>query len=220
MLMASVEKGGTGSGSTETGPAGETASLARIQAARGVGRCYGAMFFVVFGSMWLLLGIYASGHFSAALAAPVGVTAVAVALFARRMRKRGATLAEGAYEAEDRKKNARAFGILNGVQWVLVGAIFLTLPRFGRSDLAVAAATFVIGMHFFFMPPHFRHAANAVTGAALVAVAVTSVVFATGDATIAWAGIGCGCVLWCSALWALKTANALLPTGGAIAKGR
>jgi hypothetical protein len=81
-------------------------------AAVAVGRCYGALFFSIFGGLWLLLSAYAFGRLG-----PIrsGWIAAAVWLFvvtALRLQRRGKEAGTGAFPEEQKKRDDRLFGIL------------------------------------------------------------------------------------------------------------
>jgi hypothetical protein len=175
-----------------------------------VGRCYGALFFSIFGGVWLLLGAYALSHLGKAVGFLIAVTTGVFVLKAMRLRRRGEEGGRNAYPAEEQRRNDRLFGIINAVTWVAVFLEFQILTRLGRQDLAVAALALIVGLHFFPMPPLYQHRANLVTGTFLVAWAVLCALLLSGDRMIGFVSLGAGGALWLSAAWALKTAERLL----------
>jgi len=191
-----------------------TEATGNPDAARAVGRCWGALFFSVFGAAWFLLAAYAFGRLGKLEA---GLIAVALVLFiipALRLQRRGNDAAKDAFPEEEKRRNDRNFGIVNAVTWIAVFLVFQILPRLGHEDLAIPAVVLIVGLHFFPMPPLYRHRANLVTGACLVIWAIACALLFRGDRMIGFASAGAGFVLWASAAWALKTASQLLRSAG------
>jgi hypothetical protein len=184
------------------------------EAARAVGRCYGALFFTFFGAAWLVFAFYAFGTLN-------GVEMVAIAgamtlLVSRAMRliRRGKDAAKNAFPEEEQKRNDRIFGIVNAVTWVSVFLVFQVFPRLGLGEFMFPTVVLIVGLHFFPMPPLYRHRANLVTGAAMVAWAILCPLLFHGDSMIGFVAAGAGVALWISAVWALKTASRLLRSAG------
>ncbi len=190
----------------------ETSS--RVQAARAVGRCYGALFFSIFGGAWVLLGVYAFARLNRLAAfAIVGVIAMLVVI-GSRLQRRGKEAGKDAYPEEERRKNDRVFGIVNAVQWSLVFLVFRFFPRLGYQDFTFPAVALIVGLHFFSMPKLYRSRANLVTGASIVLWTLVCCLLFKGDRRIGVVALGTGGVLWMSAGWALSTASQLLRLAG------
>jgi hypothetical protein len=185
-----------------------------VPAARAVGRCYGALFFSVFGGIWWLLAAYAFGRLSIPGACLIAAVVVLFAFSALRLQRRGKDAGKDAFPKEERRRNDRIFVIINAVTGIAIFLVFQILPRLGRQDLAIPAMVLLVGLHFFPLPPLFRHRANLVTGACMVVWAILCVLLFHGDSMIAWAALGAGLTLWVSAAWALKTASQLLRSSG------
>ena len=190
------------------------AATGNADAARAVGRCYGALFFTVFGLAWFYLAAFAFVSFSklAVIAITVGSTLlVNPALY---LRKRGKDAAKNAFPEEEQKRNDRIFGIVNAVTWVSVFLVFQIFPRVGLRELIFPAVVTIVGLHFFPMPRLFRHRSNLVTGAVMIAWAILCPLLFHGDRMIGFLAAGAGLALWVSAVWALKTAAQLLNCAG------
>jgi hypothetical protein len=183
-------------------------------AARAVGRCYGAMFFAVFGGTWLLLAAYAFGCLSASVAGPIAVVVFLFVIAASRLQRRGKDAGKNAFPEEEQRQNDRAFGIVNAVTWIAVFLVFLIFPRIGHEDLSIPVVALIVGLHFFPMPPLYRHPANLATGACMAVWAVSCPLLFHGDSMIGFVAAGAGLLLWTSAVWALKTAGRLLVSAG------
>lgn len=179
------------------------------EAARGVGRCYGAMFFIVFGSAWLLLAAYAWRRLSLAGAIAIAFTAVVMIAAVVRLQRRGEAAAQDAYPEKERQWNARRFGIVNAVTWIAVFLTFQIMPRLGYKDLSIPVVVVIVGLHFFAMPPLFQHRANQVLGGFLAAWGIACPCLWEGDGMVGYLALGAGAALWLSAAWAVKTARDL-----------
>ena len=185
-------------------------------AARAVGRCTGTLFFSIFGGCWLLVSSYWFHRFSLPLCLVDAVVVTGFVVTALRLKRRGEAAAKDAYPEAERKYNDRLFGIINAVMYVLVFLLFLVLPRFGLSNYVFPGFIALIGLHFFPMPPLYRHRSSFVTGAFLVLWAlICAVVFKhDGNIMAAFVTLGAGVTLWLNALWALSTARRLLTREG------
>ncbi len=179
-------------------------------AAQAVGRCYGALFFAGFGGAWLLLSAYAFGRLNRIGAAGIGFLVLVFAAIAVRLMRRGTGPALNAVPANEQSSNDRRFGIVNAVTWVSVFLVFQVFPRLGIKDLDIPAVVFLVGAHFFPMPPLYRHRSNLLLGGALMFWAVLCPLVFRGDSMIALVALGAGLALWTAAVWALMTAARLL----------
>jgi hypothetical protein len=168
------------------------------------------MFFAVFGGAWLLLAAYAFGRLNIPGACLIAAVVLLFALAAIRLLRRAKQAGENAIPPAERKRNDRIFGIVNAVTWIAVFLVFQIFPRIGREDLAIPAVALIVGLHFFPMPPLYRHPANLVTGACMAGWAIVCPLLFHGDSLIGFVAAGAGLALWASAAWALKTASQLL----------
>ena len=91
-----------------------------------------------------------------------------------------------------------------------MAAVFQILPRLGYQDLALPAVVLLVGLHFFAMPPLYRHRANLTVGACMVLWAILCPLLFHGDRMIGLVSFGAGLALWTGAAWALNTAHRLL----------
>ena len=179
-------------------------------AARAVGRCYGAMFFAAFGGAWLLLAAYALGRLNIPVAGLIAVVIVLLVIAALRLERRGKVAGKNAFPEAEQKRNDRIFGIVNAVTWISVFLVFLIFPRIRLENLSIPAVALIVGLHFFPMPPLYRHPANLVTGSCIAVWAVACPLLFHGDSMIGFVATGAGFALWASAAWALCTAQRLL----------
>jgi hypothetical protein len=190
------------------------AKTGNIDAARAVGRCYGALFFAFFGAAWVVLAAYVFGRINTLEVVAIAAPMTLLVTSAMRLLRRGKDAAKSAFPEEEQKRNDRIFGIVNAVTWVLVFLVFQILPRLGLGELIFPAVVLIVGLHFFAMPPLFRHRANLVTGTVMVVWAIVCPLLFHGDRMIGFVAAGAGVALWVSAVWALKTATQLLRSAG------
>ena len=190
------------------------AKTGNIDAARAVGRCYGALFFAFFGAAWVVLAAYVFGPISTLEVVAIAAPMTLLVTSAVRLLRRGKDAGKNAFPEEEQKRNDRIFGIVNAVTWVLVFLVFQILPRLGLGELIFPAVVLIVGLHFFAMPPLFWHRANLVTGTVMVVWAIVCPLLFHGDRMIGFVAAGAGVALWVSAVWALKTATQLLRANG------
>ena len=179
-------------------------------AAKAVGRCYGAIFFLAFGGVWFLLSDYAWGHLKRSGALAIAGMVCSLIAVVLRVQARGKVAAQGAYSEEEERRNYRHFGIVNSVTWISVFLAFQIMPRLGHKELSIPVAEMIVGLHFFFMPPLYRHTANQVLGGFLVAWGIACPLLWQGNPMVGYLAFGAGAALWLSAAWAVKTARDLL----------
>lgn len=182
------------------------------QARRAVSRCYGAMFFAVFGGVWMVFANLALARMSARAAVLIAIAVVCLLWPAFRIQRRAKPAAENAYPAAEKQRNDRAFGLVNAVTWSVAFLMFLIFPRIGWRDLTFTALAIIVGLHFFPMPPLYRHRANVVTGVCMIVWAVAVTMLFQGDERTGLICLGSGLILWMSAVWALLAARRLLQT--------
>jgi hypothetical protein len=188
----------------------EVQPAVKIAAAQAVGRCHGALFFLVFGGGWLSLGAYAFGHLSPLLAGFIAASGVTLAVTALRFRRRGRDAAVDAIPQAVLRRTRRGFAILNAVMWTAIFLLFRFLPRFGLGDFSIPAVVLLVGIHFFVMPPLFRHRDNLIAGACLTGWAIVCSLAFYRDRIIAFAATGAGVILWAAAIRGIITARQLL----------
>ncbi len=182
----------------------------RPQLAIAIGRSIGAVFFAVFGTLWLTTALFALRrlHWPSFLAlVAVACVAVVIALqLLARIRRSQALPPPGAQQ----KRDDRVFGWINAGQGLAIFLLFYLLPRFGQQDKALPAVVIVVGLHFLVMPPSYRYRSNSVLGVAMALWGVFCMVAFRGDRMIAFAALGAGLMLWSLAAWALHTAISIL----------
>jgi hypothetical protein len=192
----------------------KTEATGNADAARAVARCYGALFFSIFGGAWLLLATYAFGRLNKYGACLIGGAIGLFVIPAMRLRRRGKAAGKDAFPEAERRRNDRIFGIVNAVTWIMVFLVFQIFPRLGFEDLTIPAVVLIVGVHFFPMPVLYRHRANLVAGACMAVWAILCPLLFHGDNMIGFAAAGAGLALWIAAGWAIKTARQLLRSAG------
>jgi len=175
-------------------------------------RTYGALFFSCFGSCWLLLSAYAYEVFNTPEIVSILLGALLFAAYGISLRRRAKSAGIKDPGDEQRRRDGRTFGFINAVQWVAIFVAFNLSQKLGHPDLGYPAALFVVGVHFFFMPPTYRYRANVVTGCTMVFWSILCPLLLRGDRMIAVVAFGAGVTLWLSAAWALRFASRRLRT--------
>jgi len=112
-----------------------------------------------------LLAAYAFGRLNIIEACLIVAGMVLFVISAMRLQRRGKDAGKDAFPEEEKRRNDRIFGIINAITWIAVFLVFQILSRLGHQDLAIPAVVLIVGLHFFPMPPLYRHRANLVTGA-------------------------------------------------------
>ncbi|UTH75948.1 hypothetical protein [Chromobacterium sp. IIBBL 290-4] len=184
---------------------GKDAGLIELEAMAQRGRrAVGAMFFTVFGAVWLwgsdLLRSQPRPWFAALVAA------LAAALWShawRRWRQNRAAMAAAAQTAASKRAD-KIFKWVNGLQWL--GAILAVnvLNHFDLPQWQLPAVMLIIGLHFFPLAWAFRVRAHYLTGAALTAWPLAYPQIAAGGSNDPVGCLGAGVILWLSAAYALR----------------
>lgn len=185
-------------------------SAGLLQAARRGGRAVGAMFFAVFGGVWLLVGCQlADWHGWLSVAVVLTIALIMVLTAVSVVRKRRDAMRAFRQTAEGRRMR-RQFRAINVVQWVLVISAVYLLYRFKLDAWTAPAIMLIVGLHFLPLARVFRQPAHYLTGVILVVTALVYPILSPGGPV---SPIGCliaGIILWLGALWALR------PSPGAI----
>lgn len=178
----------------------------RVEAARAVSSCHGAVIFAVFGAFWLLLSSAAFSKLSTSSALPIIAFAVFLVSNALRIRRRGVSAAENAYTEEDVRKNVRTFGIVNAITWTGAFVAANVLANIGQKDLFLVVIVIFVGAHMFFMPPHYRRSTTMVAGACLIVWAIAAALVFHSQAIAAYVALGTGLILWIAGAFSIKSA--------------
>lgn len=171
--------------------------------ARMAGRAIGAMFFFVFGGVWL------EGWARTANAGvPVFIAIAVLALLLlgvawRRYRRYAPALAQQG-DTPLRRRQKRVFNIVNAAQWTVIVVLARVLISQGLDAWIIPTAMAIIGLHFLPLAYVFKHPPHYVTGVAMFAFSLLYPLVAAGGPTAPVGFLGAGLILWLSAVWALR----------------
>jgi hypothetical protein len=166
------------------------------------GRAIGSIFFAVFGAVWLALAFYVLELLSAASISGVVLGTLILFLtgiYLMRLAKRWPRV-------PDDPAIGRAFGWINAIQWIAVGAVAFIFARLHIDAYVMSAITAIVGLHLFPFARLFRNRLHYVTGAVLVAWALASALLVPIDHMQGIAALGTGVILWLSAAVTLTIA--------------
>lgn len=171
-----------------------------VQRAR---RASGAMFFSVFGGMWLAGWAYNShaSTFAFILNAAIALTLLGTAVSIYRHH---AAALKAEPETPQRRRAMRIFHIVNAGQWIVMFILGNVLANLGLAMWTIPMIVFVVGLHFLPIAHVFRHPVHYVTGAALCAFATIYPLVAPAGPVDPVGFMGAGLILWASAAWAMK----------------
>lgn len=197
---------------TRAGLAGEDVALSAVapelarQARRG-GRAMGALFFALFGAVWLLVGL-SLAHWRGLT--PIILLAVLTAVLSGAAARvlansRGAMAAQG--DLPERRRMRRWFGSINLAQWGAIIAAVYVLQRLDLAAWIAPAVMLIVGLHMLPLARLFRYRAHYLTGGALIATALVYPFAAPGGPSSPSGCLIAGAVLWLSAAWALRQAR-------------
>lgn len=168
------------------------------------GRAIGAMFFAVFGGMWL--GLWAHSEYPGSVGALLAIAAVAAALLvgAYRAYKANSLAFKAIAQTPESLRMSRVFNLVNAGQWVVIVIAAFVLSRTGYTRWILPVVILIIGLHFLPLARLFAYRPHYLTGAALVLLACVYP-FATPDGPANAVGaLGAGLILWISAVWAIS----------------
>jgi hypothetical protein len=161
----------------------------------------GAMFFSVFGAVWLFgwaSGVHAGAGWFAAI---VIVAAILFAVALQRYR-RDAPEAARFKDSPERRRAGRVFNIVNSAQWIAIVGLGLVLGNTGHGAWIIPMAIGIVGLHFYPLAVVFRNPTHYFTGSAMVALAIGYPLLAGPRSPVGF--LGAGLILWLSAAWALR----------------
>jgi hypothetical protein len=163
----------------------------------------GAMFFSVFGAVWLA-GWASSARAGVAWFAAIVVLAAALFGIALQRYRRDAPLAAQFKDTPERRRVGRIFNIVNAAQWTAIVIIGQVLARTGHGVWIIPMAIGIIGLHFYPLAAVFRNPTHYATGTAMLALAILYPLLAEGGPSSPLGFLGAGLILWISAAWALR----------------
>jgi hypothetical protein len=170
------------------------------------GRATGALFFTVFGALWLLLSLYARQTLSLGTELGVLVGALALAWNAVHLLRR----AKHYPSLPADPAQGRAFTWINAIQWIAVSAVAFSFAKLHIDAYLMNAITAIVGLHMFPLARLFRYPLHHATGALLVAWAVASALLVPAEQLQGVCAMGTGLILWLSAAVTLAVAFQLI----------
>lgn len=182
----------------------QTTQQANPDDAKRASRAIGAMFFTVFGGLWIGFWSYQAFPNVVLYRAVIALITMAIfiAVVRRYLRYRPALVAQP--DDPDKRRRDQLFNLVNAGQWILIVLGVNVLNNLGYPHWAIPLAIFVIGLHFIPLAAIFSNPPHYITGIALILVAaVYPLVLQNGPQN----PLGClatGLILWASSLWAVK----------------
>ena len=168
------------------------------------GRAIGAMFFAVFGGMWL--GLWAHSEYPESVTALLAIAAVAAALLAAAYRayKANSLALKAIAQTPESLRKSRMFNLVNAGQWSVIFVVALVLTQIGYARWILPAVVLIVGLHFLPLARLFAYRPHYLTGAALILLASVYPFVAPEGPESAVGALGAGLILWLSAVWAIS----------------
>lgn len=168
------------------------------------GRGIGAMFFAIFGAIWMAIWSQRAFGWRWAILAPIAAVAVAIFAFARRQYERNKSAHAAEADSPQQKKAGRIFKIVNITQWVAILIVGNVLANVGLTDWVLPSAMLIVGIHFFPLANAFGNTQLNYTGGVMVLLAIGYPFVAPGGAANPVGCLGAGLILWISAIASLS----------------
>jgi hypothetical protein len=184
--------------------------MEKITANQIQGRAIGATFFAVFGTAWVILGLYAKQILNPGTGGWAGMILLVLLSTAIWLFRQGHRFTR---TPEDPGRG-RAFMAINAIQWIAVGIAGFTFARLHLDSYVICAITAIIGLHMFPLARLFRYPMHVVSGSVLVAWAALSALLVPADHLQGTAAIGTGIILILSAYVTLALAGTLVRRTG------
>jgi hypothetical protein len=159
------------------------------------GRAIGSSFFAVFGAIWLALAFYALELLSVVSISGLVLGKLILLLPGMYLMR----LVNHWPRVPEDPAIGRAFGWINAIQWIAVGAVAFTFAKLHIDAYVMSAITAIVGLHLFPFARLFRNRLHYGTGALLVAWALASALLVPIDHMQGIAALGTGAILWLSA---------------------
>ena len=171
--------------------------------AASASRAIGAMFFIVNGGAWLVIGILKG--YGLSLVPLLTIVAVTLLLFFIALRKFRANRDAHAAEANspENKRAERIFNAVNAIQWSLVLVVSIILILLRHPEWIIPAIILIVGLHFFPLAVAFKVPRHYATGAALTLLAIFYPLMSSAGPISPVGCVGAGIILWVSATAAL-----------------
>jgi len=159
------------------------------------GRAIGSLFFIGFGTLWLMLGLYLRERLS--IGAVVGVVLVAAGLTAAALKLMNQATRFPRVTEDARRK--RMFHWINGGQWVAMFLVLTTLNKLHLEVYGVTAIAAIVAVHLFPLAWLFQNKMHYATGGTLLLWLTGIVFFVPAQHLQGMTALGTGVILWLSA---------------------
>jgi hypothetical protein len=167
-------------------------------------RAIGAMFFAVFGGIWL--GLWAHSEYPESVGALLAIATLTAALLAAayRVYKANSRARAALAQTPESLRTSRVFNLVNAGQWGAIVIVALALFRMGYARWTLPAVVLIIGLHFLPLARLFAYRPLYLTGIALITLACIYPFVAPEGPESAVGALGAGLILWLSAVWAIS----------------
>lgn len=166
-------------------------------------RAIGAIFFAVFGSVWLEIWAIESTH-SVTTEGVIALLAIVLTFAAYSVYRRYAAELGSRPDTPNSRRVKRVFHVVNTAQWLVIFTGVLMLAHRGLDAWIVPMIIFVIGLHFLPLAFIFSNRPHYVTGSALLLLALTYPFISPLGPADTIGQLGAGLILWASAGWAIR----------------
>jgi hypothetical protein len=163
------------------------------------GRAIGSLFFAGFGALWIVLAFYALERLNFATIFGIACITLGLILAAVSLIRQSKCWPR----VPEDPKVTKAFKIINGIQYLAIGAIVVACNVFHLLPYLMCAITLVVGLHMFPLARIFKYPPHYVAGAALVAWAIISALVLPLEHMQGISALGTGLLLWLSAAFTL-----------------
>jgi hypothetical protein len=181
------------------------AHLEEYTAQTAESRATGCLFFIGFGTIWMLMGLSATQRGSVISYGVVGLVSAALLGMVASLFRRAKDLPQAALDGDFERRAKRMFAAVNIIQWVSIVTAVAILNLLHMPEYVVPAIAIIVGLHLFPLAGSFRHRQHYVTGTLLLAVSLASLALLPRERVAGIAALGTGLVLLCSAAWTLVT---------------
>jgi len=171
---------------------------------RGIG--FGALFFSVFGALWLTGA--AALAYGRNVSIDTTIWAIGALIFFAALRvilTNKLPKGDAVLEAQ-LSRRGKIFMIVNVIQYAAIFLMVHLLGSYGYSDWQIPTVMLIVGLHFFPLAKLFSNRAHVLTGAALVALAIIYP-FAGHGPLDPVGSLGAGLILWAAAVHGLAGAT-------------
>jgi hypothetical protein len=157
------------------------------------------MFFAVFGGLWFAGAASLAGKLDRQVLILIVLATLALLLAAHKVFRRNRNaLRELADPARDRR-TGRTFALINAAQWLAVVGVASLLPAVNLSAWVIPSIILIVGAHLLPLARLFRYPPHAISGVALILLAVTYPFAFSGGPQGPAGCLGAGIILWLSA---------------------